>query len=197
VKSLVRDPLSRATSLGYRDADLGQKIISQLQLDDIHVLLCSRSGYEMAEVTLRSGQVILGTIWPTSDVAKIIPCPSLLSLSTTITRQDIVQQPWWYWENGLRTPSNSKDVMPDGWTRSAFSLLLGFQQHLTPRRITLPPNMQQAHHLTTRVKIQTSKRREMQKCWLSQANLIGRDHGGKFSVMILDSAYITDDDGSG
>ncbi|KAJ7804511.1 hypothetical protein B0H14DRAFT_1616350 [Mycena olivaceomarginata] len=63
-------------------------------------------------------------------------------------------------ENGLRTPSNSKDIMPDGWTR-----------------ITLPPNMQQAHHLTTRVKIQTSKRREMQKCWLSQANLIGRDHG--------------------
>jgi len=164
VKSLVRDPVSRATSIGYCEADVNLKLISRLQLDDIHVLLCSRSGYAMTEVTFRSGHVALGTIWPTSDVRKVIPCPSLLSLPTPVAPKDIVRQPWWYWDNGFRTPCSPKDVMPNGWTR-----------------VTLPPNMQKAHHLTTRVKLQHLTRWEMQKCWLSQANSIAHKHGGKIA----------------
>ncbi|KAJ6571223.1 hypothetical protein B0H19DRAFT_1129472 [Mycena capillaripes] len=160
VKSLVRDPVSRATSLGYCEANLHLKLISRLQLDDIHALLCSRSGYEMTEVSFRSGHVALGTIWPTSDVQKVISCPSLLSLPTTVGPQDIVLQSWGYRKNGLRSPCNRKDVMASGWTR-----------------VTLPPNMQSAHHLTTRVKIQPPTRREMKKCWLSQANSIAREDG--------------------
>lgn len=117
VKSLIRDPVSRATSLGYCEADLDLKLVYRLQLDDIHALLCFRSGYEMTEVTFRSGHVALGTIWPTSNVQKVISCTSLLSLPTTVGPQDIVLQPWGYWENGFRTPCSPKDVMASGWTR--------------------------------------------------------------------------------
>ncbi|KAF7350057.1 hypothetical protein MVEN_01307400 [Mycena venus] len=162
VKSLVRDPVSRATSIGYCETGLVSRLVSCLHLDDIHVMLCSRSGYEMTEVTFRSGHVALGTIWPTSDVREVIGCLDLLRLPTPIGPQDIVRQPWSYWDNGLKTPCSPKDVMPNGW-----------------RRVTLPPNMQNAHHLTTRMKIQTSKRREMQKCWLSQANSILCAHSNK------------------
>jgi len=121
----------------------------------------------MTEVTFRSGHVALGTIWPTSDVRKVIPCPSLLSLPTPVAPKDIVRQPWWYWDNGFRTPCSPKDVMPNGWTR-----------------VTLPPNMQKAHHLTTRVKLQHLTRWEMQKCWLSQANSIAHKHGAVKSYWI-------------
>ncbi|KAJ7913967.1 hypothetical protein B0H13DRAFT_457809 [Mycena leptocephala] len=160
--SLVRNPISRASSIGYFEANLDLKLTSRLQLDDIHVLLSSRSGYETTEVTFRTGHVALGTIWASSDLTKVIPFSGLLSLPTILAPKDIVRQPWWYWENGHRTPCSREDVMPGGWTR-----------------ITLPPNLQKAFHLTTRVKIQTSTRCEMLKCWLTQANSIACKHGGE------------------
>ncbi|KAJ6450767.1 hypothetical protein C8R45DRAFT_1042718 [Mycena sanguinolenta] len=166
VKSLVSDPVPRTTSIGYCNTDLDSTLISRLQLDDIHVLLCSKSGYEVTEVTFRSGQVALGVIWPTSNLKQLITYDTLLSLWAPITPADIVRQPWGYWENGLRVPCSPKDVI-NGWTR-----------------ITLPPNMNTAYRLTTRVKIQTSARRQMQKYWLSQANSVAREPGAAKSYWL-------------
>ncbi|KAJ7032201.1 hypothetical protein C8F04DRAFT_665663 [Mycena alexandri] len=168
VKALVRDPVSRSTSIGYCEVDLDQMLPSCLQLDDIHILLCSLASYETTEVSFRSGYVALGTIWPASDVEKIIPPVDLLAYPPDmVTSNDMVRQPWWCWDDGLRTQCNSKDVMPTGWTR-----------------VSLPPNMERAHHLTTRVKIKPGTRREMQKCWLSQANSIAREYGAVHSYWI-------------
>jgi hypothetical protein len=140
----------------------------------------------MTEVTFRAGHVALGTIWASSDLTKVIPFSGLLSLPTILAPKDIVRQPWWYWENGHRTPCSREDVMPGGWTRSVFSFYGCQLKYLLGHRITLPPNLQKAFHLTTRVKIQTSTRREMQKCWLTQANSITRKHGGE----ILDALFL-------
>ncbi|KAJ7171451.1 hypothetical protein C8R46DRAFT_185100 [Mycena filopes] len=51
-------------------------------------------------------------------------------------------------------------------------------------RVSLPPNMQNAYHLTTRVKIKPATRREMQRCWLSQANRIRQESGAVDSYWI-------------
>ncbi|KAJ7779727.1 hypothetical protein B0H16DRAFT_1499679 [Mycena metata] len=168
VKTLVRDPVSRSMSIGYCEVDLERMLHSILQLDDIHVLLCSRANYEATEVSFRSGQVALGTIWPASNVQKITPPVGLLAFPPNmVTSNDMVGQPWWCWNDGLRTQCNLKDVMPTGWTR-----------------VSLPPNMDRAHHLRTRVKIKPGTSREMHKCWLSQANSIARECGAVHSYWI-------------
>ncbi|KAJ6597521.1 hypothetical protein DFH09DRAFT_1304320 [Mycena vulgaris] len=172
VKSLVRNPVSRATSIGYCEGDLELILISRLELDDIHVLVSSRASYETTEVSFRVGCVALGEIWPASDVKEVARFPAdTLTVPPMLTPREIVSQPWWYWKNGLRTPRDTKDVMASGWTR-----------------VTLQPNMQQAHHLTTRVKIDVSRRREMQKYWLSQANSLAPEGGSKIST--IDKYYI-------
>ncbi|KAJ6529469.1 hypothetical protein DFH09DRAFT_1094045 [Mycena vulgaris] len=158
LKSYVGDPVSRASGIGYCEGGLAEKLISCLELDDIHVLLCSSASYESMQATFRVGRVGLGEIWSASNLAQVIDSPSAhLSLPQLVTLDDVIEQPWWNWNNGLRTQCDPRDVMANGWTRFA-----------------LPRNMQNAHHLTTRVKIEPSKRREIQRCWLAQANSVAR-----------------------
>ena len=118
VKSLVRDPVARASGIGYCESNLEEKLISCLELDDIHVLLCSAASYESMEASFRIGQVGLGEIWSASNLAQVIDSPSgHLSLPQLVMLEDVTEQPWWYWNNGLRTRCDRKDVMDDGWTR--------------------------------------------------------------------------------
>jgi hypothetical protein len=121
LKSYVRDPVSRASGIGYCESSLAEKLISRMELDDIHVLLCSSASYESMQATFRVGRVGLGEIWSASNLAQVIDSPSAhLSLPQLVTLDDVIEQPWWNWNNGLRTQCDPRDVMANGWTRWVF-----------------------------------------------------------------------------
>lgn len=127
VKSLVRDSSSWSTSIGYSDISLEQTLISNLPLDGIHVILASRARarYDRTEVTFRAGRIVLGAIWPASDVRRVLDDASrtILGIPQLAKPADIVSNPWWNWQDGFRTPCDARDVMSNGWTRVSSALI--------------------------------------------------------------------------
>ncbi|KAJ6565898.1 hypothetical protein DFH09DRAFT_463023 [Mycena vulgaris] len=162
------DPVADVVCLTSGSKNIEQALLSEMELDDIHTILCYGKIRE-SEISIWAGDVEFGSMWDTNPESDFAPCfaEEKRFFSGALTLADVQKDTPWMYEDtstGRRYDCPPTDVVDGGWTRIDIQALDGGKFRGPARGV---------HHFVRAV--QLGRAHDVQKWWLSQANHVLRD----------------------